>query len=55
MFLHEQGEDMRQWDGEPTSKLEAHVHELRGKRAVQKGSPKKAISVVATEIQKGNQ
>lgn len=32
---------MRKWDGEPTSKLEARVPELRGRRDVQKGSPMK--------------
>ena len=35
---------MRRWDGEPTFKLEAPVRELRGKTAVKKGPPKKAIS-----------
>ncbi|KAK4810874.1 hypothetical protein QYF61_013282 [Mycteria americana] len=37
-FLHDQGEDMRKWGGEPTFKLEACVHELRGKTAVKKGA-----------------
>jgi len=37
------------WDGEPTFKLEAHVRKLRGKTAVKKGRPKKAVSVVAAE------
>lgn len=40
---------MRKWDGEPTSKLSAWVHELRGKRPGKKGLPKKTISVVAPE------
>lgn len=31
LFLCEQGEDMRQWDGEPTSKLEVCVCEQGGK------------------------
>ncbi|GAB0203300.1 hypothetical protein GRJ2_002795600 [Grus japonensis] len=43
-FLRDQGEDMRKWDGEPTFKLEARVRELRGKTAVKKGTPKKAVS-----------
>ena len=54
-FLHDQGEDMRKWDGEPTFKLEARVRELRGKTAVKKGTPKKSVSVVAVETQEGNQ
>jgi len=28
-FPCDQGKDMRRWDGEPTFKVEAHVHELR--------------------------
>lgn len=44
---------MRKRDGEPTFKLKACVCELRGKRAV-KRSPKKAVSVVATETQEHN-
>ena len=54
-FLRDQGEDMRKWDGEPTFKLEAHVHELRGKRPAKYGSPKKAVSLVAVETQEDNQ
>ncbi|GAB0203355.1 hypothetical protein GRJ2_002801100 [Grus japonensis] len=42
-FLRDQREDMRKWDGEPTFKLEARVRELRGKTAVKKGTPKKAV------------
>ena len=30
-YLHDHGEDMRKWDGKPTSSLEARVRELRGK------------------------
>uniref|UniRef100_A0A663EIB6 Uncharacterized protein n=1 Tax=Aquila chrysaetos chrysaetos TaxID=223781 RepID=A0A663EIB6_AQUCH len=48
-FLHDQGEDMRKWDGELAFKLEASVCELRGKSAVKKGSPKKAVSVVVVK------
>ncbi|TRZ05874.1 hypothetical protein HGM15179_021233 [Zosterops borbonicus] len=50
-FLHDQAEDMRKWDGEPTFKLEACVRELRGKRAVKKGSPKN-VSVLAAETRR---
>lgn len=46
---------MRKLDGEPTSKLEARVSELRGKRVVKKGLPEKAVSVVAAERQEDNQ
>jgi len=35
-YLHDHGEDMRKWDGKPTSSLEARVRELRGK-AITKG------------------
>jgi len=30
-YLHDHGEDMRKWDGKPTSSIEARVHELQGK------------------------
>ncbi|KAK4810038.1 LOW QUALITY PROTEIN: hypothetical protein QYF61_005101 [Mycteria americana] len=49
------GEDNREWDGEATFKLEASVCEPRGKTAVKKGPPKKAVSLVAVETQEGNQ
>ena len=52
-FLHDQGEDMRKWDGEPIFKLEAHA--LREKTAAKKGPPEKAVSLVAIETQEGNQ
>ena len=54
-FLREQGEDIRKWDGEPPLKLEARVRDLRGKTAVEKGPPKKAVGLVAVETQEGNQ
>ncbi|GAB0208044.1 hypothetical protein GRJ2_003270100 [Grus japonensis] len=54
-FLRDQGEDVRKWDGEFTFKLEARICELRGKTAVKKGSPKKAVSIVAAETQDDNQ
>ena len=43
-FLLDQREDTRKWDSEPTFKLEACVREVRGKTAVKKGPPKKAIN-----------
>lgn len=30
-FLHDQGEDVRKYDGEPPWRLKAHVHELHRK------------------------
>ncbi|XP_074713429.1 uncharacterized protein LOC141938453 [Strix uralensis] len=39
-FLRDQGEDMRKWDGQLTFKLEARVHELRGKTPAKKTSKK---------------
>ena len=53
--LHDQGKDMRKWDGEPTSKLEARVHELREKTAAKKGPSKKALSPDAVGMAEGNQ
>ncbi|KAJ7416688.1 hypothetical protein BTVI_34979 [Pitangus sulphuratus] len=44
-YLRNQGEDMRKWDGEPTSKLEATVRELRRKNA-----NKKVIYVVDADV-----
>ena len=32
-----------------------YAHELRGKTGVKKGSPKKAVIIVAVETQEGNQ
>ncbi|XP_061852038.1 uncharacterized protein LOC133625402 [Colius striatus] len=55
LFLRGQGEDMRKWDGEPTFKLEARVRELRGKAAVRKGPPKRAVSRVAAKTKEDNQ
>ncbi|KAJ7415168.1 hypothetical protein BTVI_38988 [Pitangus sulphuratus] len=49
------GEDVKKWDVELTFKLEARVRELRGKRAVKKGSPRKTVHVVAAETQERNQ
>ena len=46
---------MKKCNGEPTFKLEICVCERRGKTAVKKGPPKKAVSLVAVETQEGNQ
>ena len=54
-FLHDQGEDMRRWNGEPTFKMEARVCKLRGKTAVKKEPPKKSVSAIAAERQEGHQ
>lgn len=54
LFLHEQGEDIRKRDDEPTLKLEAFICKLRGKTAVKKILPKKAIGVVAVQTQEGS-
>ncbi|GAB0209897.1 hypothetical protein GRJ2_003455400 [Grus japonensis] len=43
IILHDQGEDMRKWDGEPTSKLEAHVCDLWEKTPAKKRPSKKAF------------
>lgn len=53
-FLFDQELDAK-WDDEPTFQLEAHICELRGKRAVKKGSSKMTVSIVTAEIQEGNQ
>ena len=54
-FLRVQGHNKRKWDGEPTFKLRAHVCKPRGKTAVKKRPPKKAVSIVAVETQEGHQ
>ncbi|KAK4810468.1 hypothetical protein QYF61_004248 [Mycteria americana] len=40
-YLRDHGEDMRKWDGKPTSTLEARVRELQGKTITQGGSSRK--------------
>jgi len=51
LYLHDHGEDMRKWDGKPTSSLEARVRELRGK-AITKGDSvmKNATPVSSSQI-----
>jgi len=40
-YLCDHGEDMRKWDGKPTSSLEARVRELRGKTITKGDSVRK--------------
>lgn len=40
-YLCDQGEDMRKWDGKPTSVLNARVRELRGKTTTKGDSTRK--------------
>ncbi|GAB0210206.1 hypothetical protein GRJ2_003486400 [Grus japonensis] len=47
-YLHDHGEDMRKWDGKPTSTLWARVHELQGKTAVQRDSSRKNAAPVSS-------
>lgn len=54
IILRDQGEDTRKWDGEPTSKLEAHVCDLWGKTAAKKRPSKKAFVPGAVETVEGN-
>lgn len=46
-YLHEHGEDMRKWGGEPTSTLAAQVCELQGNMAAKRGSPRKTAALVS--------
>ncbi|GAB0205197.1 hypothetical protein GRJ2_002985300 [Grus japonensis] len=47
-YLRDHGEDMRKWDGKPTSTLQACVHELQGKTAGQRDSSRKNAAPVST-------
>ncbi|GAB0208253.1 hypothetical protein GRJ2_003291000 [Grus japonensis] len=47
-YLCDHGEDMRKWDGKPTSTLWARVRELQGKTAVQRDSSRKNAAPVST-------
>lgn len=38
-YLHDHGEDMRKWDGKPTSTLQAWILELQGKTITRVGLP----------------
>ncbi|GAB0208494.1 hypothetical protein GRJ2_003315100 [Grus japonensis] len=47
-YLCDHGEDMRKWDGKPTSTLRARGHELQGKTAVQRDSSRKNAAPLST-------
>ncbi|GAB0205266.1 hypothetical protein GRJ2_002992200 [Grus japonensis] len=47
-YLRDHGEDMRKWDGKPTSTLRAHVHELQGKTVRKRDSSRKNAAPVST-------
>jgi len=47
-YLRDHGEDMRKWDGKPTSSLEARVHELRGKTITKGDSFRKTATPVSS-------
>jgi len=47
-YLHDHGEDMRKWDGKPTSSLEARVCELRGKTLTKGDSVRKNAAPVSS-------
>ncbi|GAB0206846.1 hypothetical protein GRJ2_003150200 [Grus japonensis] len=47
-YLRDHGEDMRKWDGKPTSTLQARVRELQGKTVVKRDSSRKNAAPVST-------
>ncbi|GAB0208177.1 ubiquitin carboxyl-terminal hydrolase 4 [Grus japonensis] len=47
-FLHDHREDMRKWDGKPTSILQARVRELQGKTVVKRDSSRKNAAPLST-------
>ncbi|GAB0208519.1 hypothetical protein GRJ2_003317600 [Grus japonensis] len=47
-FLPDHVEDMRKWDGKPTSILQARVHELQGKTVTKGDSPRKNAAPVSS-------
>jgi len=47
-YLRDHGEDMRNWDGKPTSALEAQVRELRGKTITKGESVRKNAAPVSS-------
>ena len=48
-YLLDHGEDMRKWDGKPTSVLDARVRELRGKTTTNEGSSRKMVASASSE------
>ncbi|GAB0202691.1 hypothetical protein GRJ2_002734700 [Grus japonensis] len=47
-YLHNHREDMRKWDGEPTSTLQTQVHELQGKTVTKGDSSRKNAAPLST-------
>jgi len=47
-YLRDHGEDMRKWDGNPTSSLEARLRELRGKTITKGDSLRKNATPVSS-------
>ncbi|KAK4807005.1 hypothetical protein QYF61_000334 [Mycteria americana] len=47
-YLRDHGEDMRKWDGKPTSTLEARVRQLQGKTITKGGSSRKIAAPVSS-------
>ena len=48
-YLQDHGEDMRRWDGKPTSALEERVRELKRRAKVKDDHPMKAAASVSGE------
>lgn len=46
-ICHDQGEDIRKWDGEPTWRLEAQVQEVQEKTAAKRHPSRKIIALVS--------
>ncbi|GAB0208596.1 hypothetical protein GRJ2_003325300 [Grus japonensis] len=47
-YLCDHGEDMRKWDGKPTSMLQARVHELQSKTATKGNPSRKNVAPVSS-------
>jgi len=47
-YLRDHAEDMRKWDGKPTSILEARVYELKGKTGTKEDSVRKSATLVSS-------
>jgi len=48
-YLYDHREDMRKWDGKPSSSLEARVCELRGKTVTKGDSSRKNAAPVSSD------
>ena len=53
-YLCDQGEDMRKWDGKPTSVLNARVRELRGKTPIKGDSTRKNAAPVSKQSRRAD-